>query len=176
MGSVAHKRPLKVPASCPPCNRCACQPGSHPTAPTFSQHLPRHLRGDIANEDRLTARQKRGGRAYALGIDAEAMACASLAAHGWVVLGQRLRTEAGEIDIVAEKLGLLAIIEVKARPTLADAAAALGSRQRARLLAAAEILLAANPGWGSNGARFDVLVVDAAGNVRRIVDAFRQEV
>jgi putative endonuclease len=79
------------------------------------------------------------------------------------------------VDVLAEKDGLLAIIEVKARPTLADAAAALSPRQQARLLAAAEIVLAAHPGWGANGVRFDLLVVDAAGLVRRIADAFRLE-
>jgi putative endonuclease len=87
-----------------------------------------------------------------------------------------LRTAAGEIDIAAERAGLLAIIEVKARPSLAEAAGALTARQRRRLLAAAEILLGEHPNWGSAGVRFDVLVVDVSGRVRRIADAFRQEV
>ena len=91
------------------------------------------------------------------------------------MLARRLRTEAGELDVLAERDGILAIIEVKARPTLADAAAALSQRQQARLLAAAEIVLAAHPDWGANGVRFDLLVVDAAGAVRRISDAFRVE-
>ena len=73
------------------------------------------------------------------------------------------------------RAGLLAIIEVKARPDLAGAAAALGPRQRARLLAAAEIVLAAHPEWGSAGVRFDVLLVDPQLRVRRIADAFRLE-
>lgn len=121
------------------------------------------------------ARQRRGQRAYAVGVGAEDAACAALERDGWTVLGRRLRTPAGEVDAVAEKHGLLAIIEVKARPTLADAAWSLSPRQRARLLAAAEILLAEHPDWGKAGVRFDVLLVDAAGAVRRIVDAFRQE-
>lgn len=100
-------------------------------------------------------------------------ACAALEAEGWAVLARRLRTPAGELDLVAEREGLLAFVEVKARPTLSGAAASLGPRQRARLLAAAEIALAANPGWGHAGVRFDVLVVDAEGRVRRIADAFR---
>jgi putative endonuclease len=76
---------------------------------------------------------------------------------------------------VAEQDGLLAFVEVKRRPTLAGAAAALGPRQRARLLAAAEAALAENPAWGRAGVRFDVLLVDAAGRVRRVTDAFRAE-
>lgn len=123
----------------------------------------------------IARRAHRGRTAHRRGIDAEAAACAALEAAGWTVLGRRLRTEAGEIDAVAEKDGLLAVLEVKSRPTLALAAAAVSPRQRARLLAAAAILLAAHPEWGRNGVRFDVLVVDAAGAVRRIPDAFRQE-
>ena len=120
-------------------------------------------------------RENRGGRSYALGLDAEQAASRALTADGWCVLGRRLRTEAGEVDMVAEREGVLAIIEVKARPTLAVAAAALTSRQQARLVAAAEILIGQNPTWGAAGVRFDVLLVDAAGAVRRITDAFRVE-
>jgi putative endonuclease len=114
-------------------------------------------------------------RAYRRGIEAETAACRALADDGWTILAQRLRTEAGEIDVVAAKPDLLAIVEVKARPTLADAALALGARQQARLMAAAEIVLAEHPEWARSGMRFDLMVVDAAGRVRRIVDAFRLE-
>jgi putative endonuclease len=120
-------------------------------------------------------RIRRGEVAQRRGLATEAAACAALGRDGWTVLGRRLRTEAGEVDVVAERDGLLAIVEVKSRPTLAGAAAALSARQRGRLIAAAEILLAAHPGWGPAGVRFDVVVVDAAGRVRRIADAFRQE-
>ena len=123
----------------------------------------------------MNRRVLRGAAAHASGIDAEATALAALAADGWTVHGQRLRTAAGEVDAVAEKDGVVAFIEVKHRPTLAGAAVALGARQRTRLMAAAEILLAANPGWGMAGVRFDVLLVDAGGAVRRIADAFRLE-
>lgn len=121
------------------------------------------------------ARRRKGTRAHALGLDAEAAACAALERDGWSVLARRLRTKAGEIDVLAEKAGLLAIIEVKSRPTLAVAAAALSRRQRARLIAAAAIVIGEHPEWGGAGMRFDVLLVDAAGQVRRIADAFRVE-
>lgn len=126
-------------------------------------------------------RAARGARAHARGGAAEAAACAVLAADGWQILGRRLRTAAGEVDVVAECRGLLAFIEVKARPELRDAAAAVSPRQQRRLLAAAEILLGSHPEWGlagygDAGLRFDVMVVDAHGRVRRITDAFRAEV
>ncbi len=120
-------------------------------------------------------RSSRGRLAQSRGLAAEQAACVALERDGWTVLARRLRTSAAEIDIVAERAGLLAIVEVKARDSLAEAAAALGPRQRHRLAAAAEQVLAEHPGWGRSGVRFDVIVVDAAGRVRRIVDAFRLE-
>jgi len=120
-------------------------------------------------------RERRGSRAHALGIDAEAAACAALERDGWTLRARRLRTKAGEVDVIAEKDGLLALVEVKARPTLSEAAGALSARQRKRLIAAAEIVLAEHPDWGAAGMRFDVLLVDSGGSVRRIADAFRLE-
>ena len=117
----------------------------------------------------------RGTESRARGTGAEAAAVEALTRDGWTILGQRIQTEAGEIDIVADRDGLLALIEVKARPSLQDAAAALTRRQQDRLLAAADLLLADHPDGGRLGARFDVILVDAAGQVRRIADAFRRE-
>lgn len=125
--------------------------------------------------DRRTLRSIRGRVSNHRGHEAEAQAETALRKDGWTVLARRMRTEAGEIDLVAERHGLAAVIEVKSRPTLLTAAYAIGKRQQARLMAAAEIALAENPGWGANGVRFDVLLVDQAGSVRRVADAFRQE-
>ncbi len=110
---------------------------------------------------------------------AEDAACAALVADGWSVLARRARTPAGEIDIVASRVtddtAVLAFVEVKARPALSEAAMALSLRQQHRLLDAAAILLARNPGWQQDCIRFDLLLVDQAGTVRRIADAFRDE-
>ena len=111
---------------------------------------------------------------------AEAAACTALVADGWTVLARRARTPAGEVDIVASRVtaaghALLVFVEVKARPTLSQAAAALTLRQQHRLLDAAAILLAENPDWQHASIRFDLLLVDQAGTVRRITDAFRDE-
>jgi putative endonuclease len=118
-------------------------------------------------------RRLRGTRAEVSGRTAEDVAAAALLRDGWAVLARRVRTPAGELDLVAEREGLLAFVEVKARPSLSEAALALGPRQRARLLAAAECWLAENPGHGAAGMRFDLLLVATDGTVRRIADAFR---
>ena len=91
------------------------------------------------------------------------------------MLGQRVRTAAGEIDVIATRDGLLVFAEVKSRADLASAAQALGARQRARLLLAAEIWMGEHSGHGTAGVRFDVFLVDPAGRMRRIADAFRDE-
>jgi putative endonuclease len=111
----------------------------------------------------------------AAGLAAEQAACEALAQDGFSILARRMRTKAGEIDLVAERDGLIVFGEVKARPSLHEAAYALGPRQRGRLLAAAEVVLGENPGWGQAGVRFDVLLVDGARRVRRVADAFRLE-
>jgi putative endonuclease len=106
-------------------------------------------------------------------VAAENLVVEALLAAGWVILGRRLRTEAGEIDIAAEKDGILSIIEVKSRVALDVAAYALGPAQRARLIGAAEILLGAHPGWGRAGVRFDLWLVGAGDALRQVADAFR---
>jgi putative endonuclease len=118
-------------------------------------------------------RVARGRTAQRSGVAAETLVVEALVTAGWVILGRRLRTEAGEIDIAAEKDGILSIIEVKSRMALDVAAYALGPGQRARLIGAAEILLGAHPGWGRAGVRFDLWLVGAGDTLRQVADAFR---
>jgi len=134
---------------------------------------------DVANPQRCV-KAARGAAAWRDGWRAEDSAAAALVADGWSILRRRARTASGEIDLVAEKgapgpEAMLAFVEVKARPVLSAAAHALTVRQRERLLAAAELLLAENPDWRHGMIRFDLILVDASGSVRRIADAFRQE-
>jgi len=119
-------------------------------------------------------RTTRGQCAQARGIAAETLAAEALERDGWEILARRLRTRAGEIDLLAQKSGLLAVVEVKSRRRLSEAASSVSLRQRTRLIAAADQILAEHPDWGAEGTRFDILVVDAANRVRRIADAFRE--
>ena len=123
----------------------------------------------------MTRKGAMGRASQRLGVRAEMRAVEALVGDGWEIVGRRLRTASGEVDLVAVRDGLTAFVEVKSRPALSEAAAALSTRQRSRLLAAAGLLLADNPTWGRTGVRFDVVLVDAAGRVRRIADAFREE-
>jgi len=106
------------------------------------------------------------------GLHAESRAAAALEERGWTILARRVRTPAGELDLVAEREGLLAFVEVKARASLAEAAFSITPRQRARIVAAATIWLADHPGHGEAGIRFDAILIALEG-MRRVRDAFR---
>jgi putative endonuclease len=83
--------------------------------------------------------------AFRLGLTAESRAAAFLIAKGFRILARRWRSPLGEIDIVARRRHLLVFVEVKARDRLDDAAWSVTPRQRARLVAAAEVWLATHP-------------------------------
>jgi putative endonuclease len=106
------------------------------------------------------------------GRDAEASVIASWERRGFNVLGQRQRTKSGEIDIVVADRETLVFVEVKARDSFAAAAYAIGPRQQARLLEAAESLLAVNQTWERPTIRFDVALV-CHGAIEHIEDAIR---
>src|SRR5258708_20028327 len=79
--------------------------------------------------------------AFRTGISAESRAAAFLIAKGFRILARRWRSPVGEIDIVARRRALLIFVEVKARETLDEAAWSVTERQRARIIAAAQVWL-----------------------------------
>lgn len=83
-----------------------------------------------------------------------------LVAKGYRILARRLRTHAGEIDLVATApFGPVCFVEVKVR-TRADAAAeSVAPAQRARIARAASLYLATRPGLSGRGARFDIIAL-----------------
>jgi putative endonuclease len=87
------------------------------------------------------------------------MCCWLLRLRGWRIVGRGWRCPAGEIDIIARRGRVLAVIEVKSRTQVEDAAAALTRRQRRRIARAAEALLQARPDFGTLDLRFDVMLV-----------------
>ena len=98
-----------------------------------------------------------------LGRQAEHDVASLLHARGFKILAQRYKTKGGEIDIIAASPECLVFVEVKARPSLAQAAYALSARQQMRLWQAAEITLAQNPHWARSGIRFDAALVTHGG-------------
>ena len=110
--------------------------------------------------------------AETLGRGAEEMVARQLEEQGFAVLARRLRTGAGEIDLVVADAERLVFVEVKARGCFADAAYAVSARQQARLLEAASLALATHADWARDEIRFDVALV-AGGAVEMLLDAIR---
>jgi putative endonuclease len=79
-------------------------------------------------------------RAEDKGRRAETIAAWYLRAKGYRILDRRVRTRAGEIDIVARKGDTLVFVEVKARATLDSAIFALHPAARRRIEAASRVL------------------------------------
>lgn len=95
--------------------------------------------------------------AEARGRRAERLAALLLMLKGWRIVARRRRMPMIEVDIVARRGRLLAVVEVKQRPTLEAALAALTPAAAARLRAAAR-QLAAEQGEGC-AARVDLIAL-----------------
>ena len=72
------------------------------------------------------------------GREGETRAAVWLRAKGWQVLGRRVRTPAGEIDLIARRGGVVAFVEVKWRRKRADLDHAIDEYRLSRVAAAAE--------------------------------------
>jgi putative endonuclease len=112
-------------------------------------------------------------RREAWGRLAETLAAWSLRLRGFRIVGRRFRTPVGEIDLVARRRHLLAFVEVKARPDPAQAAFALGQRQRQRTARAAELFLLRHPEHAGCTMRFDLITVRPWRLPRHLPDAWR---
>jgi putative endonuclease len=97
--------------------------------------------------------------AFRTGLSAETSAADYLEREGYRILARRFKTRCGEIDIVAQRRGLVAFVEVKARARLDDAAYAVTPRQRSRIVAAAEAWLMGHPDHADNELRFDAILI-----------------
>jgi putative endonuclease len=112
-------------------------------------------------------------RAYRAGLLGEAACVWWLRLRGYRILARRYRAPVGEIDIVARRGRLLAMVEVKTRAAFAEALEAVGPRQRQRVERAAEAFLARHPDLADAEVRFDVMLVVPWRPPRHIMDAWR---
>ncbi len=120
---------------------------------------------------RPTARARRGARARRTGRTAETLAAFWLMARGWRVLGMRLKAQGVEVDLLARRGAVLAVVEVKARGELDAALAAVTPDQRARLRRAGAALLA-RPGCNGLCVRLDLVALAPWRLPRHIPDAW----
>lgn len=101
------------------------------------------------------------------------LAAALLRLKGYRILARDYRAGVGELDIVARRGRLLAMVEVKRRRDMAAALAAVTARQQRRIARAAQAFVARHVGLGDLDIRFDVIVVRPHRPPRHIKDAWR---
>ena len=119
----------------------------------------------------MTSEKRR--HAWRWGQLAETICAVYLVCHGYRIVARRLRSPVGEIDILARRGGTLSIIEVKARPEISTAAAAISHRQKGRPIKAAEWLISGHPEFADLSIRFDAMLVRPWRVPTHIVDAWR---
>ena len=96
---------------------------------------------------------------HARGIQAEEEAARYLEQQGFDVMHTRYKTKFGEIDLIAQKDGLLCFVEVKTRKNKSDALHAVTPRTRRRIEEAALFFLSEHPDYTDCTMRFDVIAL-----------------
>ena len=102
----------------------------------------------------LTTRQQCGKRA-------EELAASFLSSQGFEIVGRNYRRRLGELDIVAQRAGVLVIAEVRTRASeiFGGAAASVDWRKRRRIARTAAALLQRRSDLARLPVRFDVIIV-----------------
>lgn len=105
------------------------------------------------------------------GRTAETIAAWWLRLRGWRIVGRRIRTRLGEVDLVARRGRTVAFVEVKARASDAELDLAI-DHQRLRRVAAAANALAPRYAEGGEDIRIDVILLCPWRRPRHIANAW----
>jgi putative endonuclease len=107
----------------------------------------------------------------------EDLAAAFLEAEGWAIVGRNYRSRLGEVDIIAERGGILAFTEVKTWEKMGseELERAIGADKRRRIVETAKIFLSLHRKYNDRSVRFDVILVRGGAVVERYPSAFTGE-
>jgi putative endonuclease len=98
-------------------------------------------------------------RAYRKGHLGEWFAALALTCKGYRIVARRYRTPLGEIDLIARRGDVVAIVEVKARRTLAEAMEAVAYRSQQRIDGAASLWLSRQKDYAKLSLRYDLVAI-----------------
>ena len=121
----------------------------------------------------MSVRAARGAAARLSGRRSEVWAAVWLMAKGYRILGFRLKTPTAEIDLLAKRGAILAVIEVKSRTSIEAALEAVSVDQRERLRRAGATLAARRPGLQGAAVRLDLVALAPGRFPRHIPDAWK---
>jgi putative endonuclease len=119
------------------------------------------------------ARAIRGAAARRSGRQGEVLAALWLMAKGYRILGFRLRTPQGEIDLLALRGRTLAVVEVKRRIDMITALETVSPEQRERLRRAGAAIAARRPALSGASVRLDLLALAPGRLPMHIPDAWK---
>ena len=115
-----------------------------------------------------------GSTSYHAGFAAEEIVARDYANRNHAIAARRWRGKSGEIDLVVRDGKIVIFVEVKKSRSFAAAAMRLGRRQMDRICACASEFLANEPNGQLTDVRFDLALVDGAGAVQVIENAFME--
>jgi putative endonuclease len=121
------------------------------------------------------ARRQRGRAARTSGRAAEGWAAVLLMLKGYRILGFRLATQQGEIDLLALRGRVLAVVEVKRRTSLEAALECVTYEQRDRLRRAGRAIAGRRPGLKDVFVRLDLIAMAPGRWPRHIPDAWKTD-
>ena len=110
--------------------------------------------------------------AYRGGHRGETLAAWYLRLKFYRIIGRRYKTPLGEIDLIAERFGTIAFVEVKARSKVSAEIETLEGIRQDRITRAAQSWLAHNPRHAKANLRFDVIFLAPGHWPRHISNAF----
>jgi putative endonuclease len=111
-------------------------------------------------------------KAYRRGVFAETLAALLFRLKGYRIVARRYKTPVGEIDLVALKRRRLVFVEVKHRKAAEDAAWTLPTKQRRRIVRAAQYWFSSHPDFAGHDIAFDVVLTAPFTMPRHIANAF----
>ena len=109
---------------------------------------------------------------YHSGLSAENQIAKDYERRGFTIVRRRWRGPGGEIDLITRHGDDLVFVEVKQSRDFARAAERLSRRQMTRIYASAEHFLIDEPNGQLTNVRFDVALVNKAGDFQIIENAF----
>ncbi|WP_435257716.1 YraN family protein [Thioclava sp. FR2] len=113
-----------------------------------------------------------GLRSYHAGRVAEDLVARTYSDCGHLVCARRWRGRSGEIDLIARQGDMVVFVEVKHSATHAQAAESLSRGQMQRICRSAMEFLAGEPKGQDTECRFDLALVDGAGRIEILHNAF----
>ncbi len=97
-------------------------------------------------------------RAFRRGLGAEGCTALMLRLKFYRILARRFRCRGGEVDIIARRGSIIAVVEVKARPSEQAGLDAVTAQAWRRIETAADRFLASRPDLSRCSVRYDVVI------------------